>query len=144
MPSPATVVLQQKVEWASGCGIAIDSSGFALELDDDLFEPLSPETSAEYGWFSETLRADGIDCRSLTYQSLFRAFSRSSSAMVISPPVPRGSQNRRFPGRGHDNGSCSSGAGGGSASNVVLGVSLAVSAGATLTGMAVASASSAS
>ncbi len=49
MPSPTTVVRNQQRAWAVGHGIAIDSSGYTIELDDNLFVPLSAGARSELG-----------------------------------------------------------------------------------------------
>lgn len=49
MPSPATVVRNQQRAWAVGRGVAIDSSGYTIELDDNLFLPLSAGARSELG-----------------------------------------------------------------------------------------------
>ena len=49
MPSPMAVVRNQQRSWAVSRGIAIDQSGYTVELDDNLFVPLSEAARSEFG-----------------------------------------------------------------------------------------------
>jgi hypothetical protein len=48
MPSPTIVVRNLQRLWAAARGIAVDSSGYTLNLNDNLFIPLSEATLSEF------------------------------------------------------------------------------------------------
>lgn len=48
MTSPATVVREQQRQWALGRGVTLDSSGYTLDLSNNLFAPLSAAAQEEF------------------------------------------------------------------------------------------------
>jgi hypothetical protein len=48
MPSTATAVRQQQRKWAAGRNIRIDNAGYTEQLEDNLFQPLSPCAADEF------------------------------------------------------------------------------------------------
>ncbi len=42
-------IKEQQREWAKANGIRIDEKGYTYDLDDNMFQPLSPESSEEFG-----------------------------------------------------------------------------------------------
>lgn len=48
MSSPVAVVKSQQLEWAGANGIRVDDRGYTLKRDDNLFQPLSSQTLADF------------------------------------------------------------------------------------------------
>ena len=48
MASPAILVRNDQRDWAQGRGLAVDAAGYTATLDDNLFQPIRPETVADF------------------------------------------------------------------------------------------------
>jgi hypothetical protein len=110
MPSPATVIRNQQRSWAASHGFGIDHSGYTLNLNDNLFAPLTEATRSEFS------RGDGGELGGPNQRGKMQALHSSSalacnvfdywrncdsSALVAALALPAGIKHiefeRKFP-----------------------------------------------
>ena len=73
MSTPAKIVREQQRAWATNYVIAIDFAGYTIELNDNLFVPLSNATRTDF------LKADGTELKSDRKRSKMHALHSSSA-----------------------------------------------------------------